>query len=130
MIEIIKRNNETDYLRYAEGNDILRFIINNGMIDISDVQDSMEAMKREELLKRHPYKIWQGKEGKWYTYLPDEKKGRVQRERNTQREIENLVIRYWKTQEENPKITEVFEEWNDRRLELKKISDATHLRNR
>ncbi len=130
MIEIIKRNNETDYLRYAEGNDILRFIINNGMIDISDVQDSMEAMKREELLKRHPYKIWQGKEGKWYTYLPDEKKGRVQRERNTQREIENLVIRYWKTQEENPKITEVFEEWNDRRLELKKISDATYLRNR
>lgn len=55
MIEIIKRNNETDYLRYAEGNDILRFIINNGMIDISDVQDSMEAMKREELLKKHPY---------------------------------------------------------------------------
>ena len=76
MIEITKNNIETSYLQYAQGNDILRFIINNGMIDISDVQDSMEAMKREELLKKHPYKIWQGKDGKWYTYLPDEGKGR------------------------------------------------------
>lgn len=100
------------------------------MIDFSDVQSSIEAMKRDELLKKHPFKIWQGKEGKWYTYLPDEKKGRVQRERNSQKEIENLVITYWKTQEENPTIAEVFEEWNDRRLGMKKISDATHLRNR
>ncbi len=30
---------------------------------------------------------------------------------------------------ENPTIREVFKEWNDRRLELKKISNATHLRN-
>ena len=130
MIDIIKNNIETSYLRYAQANDILQFIINNGKIDIGDVQDSMEAMKREELLKKHPYKTWQGKDGKWYTYLPDEKKGRVQRERNSQKEIESLIITYWKTQEENPTIAEVFEEWNDRRLELKKISNATHLRNR
>ena len=44
------------------------------MLNLSDVQDSMEAMKREELLKKHQYKIWQGKDGKWYTYLPDESK--------------------------------------------------------
>lgn len=31
---------------------------------------------------------------------------------------------------ENPTLAEVFNEWNDRRLELKKISNATHLRNR
>ena len=44
------------------------------MLNLHDVQDSMEAMKREELLKKHQYKIWQGKDGKWYTYLPDESK--------------------------------------------------------
>lgn len=99
------------------------------MIDIDDVKNSMEAMKRKELLAKHPYKIWEGKDGKWYTYLPDEKKGRIQRERNNQKEIEDIIIDYWKMQMENPEIREVFKEWNDRRLELKKISNATHLRN-
>ncbi len=36
----------------GKGNDILRFIINNGMVNISDIQNSMEAMKREEVLKK------------------------------------------------------------------------------
>ena len=98
--------------QYAQSNDILRFIINNGMIDISDVQNSMEAMKRKELLDRHPYKIWQGKDGKWYTYLPDDKKGRILKKKSTREAIEKDVIAYLKTELENPTITEVFNEWN------------------
>lgn len=78
----------------------MQFMIQSGKIDISDVQNSMEAMKRKELLEKHPYKIWQGKDSKWYTYLPDDKKGRVQRERNSQKGIEDIVIAYWKTQME------------------------------
>ena len=108
--------------------EILRFIINIGIIDISDVQNSIEAMKREELLKKHPYKIWQGKDGKWYTYMPDNQKGRILKKRTTQKAIEDIVIQYLKMEAENPTIREVFKEWNDRRLELKKISNATHLR--
>ena len=100
------------------------------MLDLHDVQDSMEAMKRDELLKKHQYKIWQGKDGKWYTYLPDDKKGRILKKRTTQKAIENDVVEYWKIQTENPTIKEVFGEWNDRRLELNKISKATHLRNK
>lgn len=117
-------------LQYGQDNEILQFIINNGMINISDVQNSMETMKREELLKKHPYKIWQGKDTKWYTYLPDGEKGRILRKRTTKRAIEDDVIEYWKTELENPIIREVFDEWNNRRLELKKISNATHLRNK
>ena len=90
----------------------------------------MEAMKRKELLEKHPYKIWQGKDGKWYTYLPDDKKGRTLKKRTSQKAIEDDVITYLKTELENPTITEVFNERNDRRLELAKISSATHLRNR
>lgn len=117
-------------LQYGQDNEILQFIINNGMINISDVQNSMETMKREELLKKHPYKIWQGKDAKWYTYLPDGEKGRILRKRTTKRAIEDDVVGYWKTELENPIIREVFDEWNNRRLELKKISNATHLRNK
>ncbi|GFI15999.1 tyrosine recombinase XerC [Lachnospiraceae bacterium] len=86
--------------QYAQSNDILQFIINNGMIDISDVQNSMEAMKRKELLDKHPYKIWQGKDGKWYTYLPDDKKGRRLLKRNSEKEIELCVIDYIKQNSE------------------------------
>ncbi len=64
--------NNLQYSQHTQNDDILRFIINSGMIDIGDVQKNMEAMKREELLEKHPYKIWQGKDEKWYTYLPDD----------------------------------------------------------
>lgn len=111
-------------------NELLNYAIENGMINLSYVQEQIEMSKRKELLEKHPYKIWEGKENKWYTYLPDEKKGRIQRERKSQKEIEDLVVGYWKEQEENPSLIEVFNEWNDRRLEIKKISNATHLRNK
>ncbi len=68
-------------LQYGQSTEILQFIIKSGMLGLHDVQDSVEAMKRDELLKKHPYKIWQGKDGKWYTYLPDDKKGRVKKKK-------------------------------------------------
>lgn len=120
---------ETENLQYGKSTEILQFIIKSGMLDLHDVQDSMEAMKRDELLKKHQYKIWQGKDRKWYTYLPDDKKGRVLKKRTSKSDIEKEIVTYWRTESENPTIREVFEEWNDRRLELKKIGNATHLRN-
>ena len=109
--------------------ELLRFATENNIIDITYVQEQIEMKRKEEYLDKHPYKIWQGKDNKWYTYLPDEKKGRVQRERKTQAEIENLIVKYWEKQSENPTIKEVFDEWNDRRLKLNKIASSTHERN-
>lgn len=110
--------------------EILNEAIKCGILNMEAMQQQIEMKKREEILAKHPYKIWQGKDGKWYTYLPDRNKGRTQRERNTCKEIEDTVIAYWQEQLENPTIKEVFTEWNDRRLKLEKISKATHLRNR
>lgn len=110
--------------------ELLKFAIENGMLDAALVQEKIEMQRREELLKKHPYKIWEGKDKKWYTYLPDKEKGRILKKKVTLKAIENDVIKYWQAELENPTVCEVFEEWNDRRLELKKISNATHLRNR
>lgn len=107
----------------------INYAIQNGLVDLSCLQKEIEMRKRDELLGRHPYKIWKGKNGRWSTYLPDGEKGRIQRSRGSRKEIEDVVVSYWKMREENPTIREVFEEWNDRRLELKKIVNATHLRN-
>ena len=115
--------------KWLTENEILNFAISQGIIDISSVQEKIEMTKREELLKKHIYKIWQSKDKNWYTYLPDEVKGRVQRKRKSQEEIEQVVIYYWKTEEENPTIDQVFNEWNDRKLELQQIGRATYIRN-
>lgn len=111
-------------------NDLL-YLLNNGMIDESQVHDFVEKMKNKELLDMHPYKIWQNKsDGKWYTYFPDEKKGRVLKKRKNKEDLEKVIIEFWKNETKNPTIREAFEEWNDRRLNLNKISEATHMRNR
>ena len=78
--------------------EVLKYAIENGIIDLSRIQDEIEMTKREELLKKHPYSIWESKDGKWHTYLPDEEK-RVSRKRKTKKEIEDLIIEYWKQQE-------------------------------
>lgn len=117
-------------LQYGQVNDMLQFIISNGMIDISDVQSRMDAMERKELLSKHPHTIWQGKDGKWYTYLSSEENTRKLIKRTTREALNDCIVKFYKAESENPTIKEVFEEWNNRRLELKKISDATHLRNK
>ncbi len=109
--------------------ELLKYAVEHGMIDTAVVRDKIEMEKREEALKRHPYSIWKGNDGKWHTYLPDKEKGRVQKKRNTKKELTNLVLQYWDEQENNPTVREVFDEWNLRRLELRKISRATYTRN-
>ena len=108
--------------------DTLKYAVENGILDISYVQEMIEMNKRKELLSNHKYKIWQGKDNNWYTYLPDERKGRILKKRTSRKSIEDEVIKYWKTQMENPTIQNIFNEWNDRRRNLKKIDPATHLR--
>ncbi len=72
-------------LRKLKSNDILQFIISNGIIDINDVRNCMEDMKKEELLKQHPYEIWQSKDGKWYTYSPAQGGGRALKKRKSKK---------------------------------------------
>lgn len=44
------------------------------MINVSDVQEQIKMNKRKELLEKHPYSIWEGSDGNWYTYVPDDTK--------------------------------------------------------
>ena len=106
----------------------LKYLIDSGIIDIPNIQSIIEMKKRQELLNNHPYKIWEGSNGKWYTYLPDEMKGRILKKRNTKKDIEDVVIIYWDEIINSPTIEETFNEWNNYRLELKKISKSSYTR--
>lgn len=98
------------------------------MIDINDVQDSIEAMKREELSKKHQYKIWQGKDGKWYTYLPDESKkdGRRLIKRVNREKLEDIIISYWKQVGEIHTLKSTFYEWAEEKLKYGEIEKNTY----
>lgn len=107
--------------------ELLKYAVENGMLDLSYVQDEIDMKQREELLEKHPFKIWFGKDNNWHTYLPTET-GRAPKKRRDKKDLEDVIVDYWKQQEENPTIKEVFTEWANRRLELGKISKSTHLR--
>lgn len=52
----------------------LQYLINHGIIDEACIHEQVEAMKRKELLELHPYEIYQGSDGNFYTYLPSDGK--------------------------------------------------------
>lgn len=109
--------------------EMLKYAIDCGIIDFNTIQTQIEMNERTKYLEMHPYSIWEDGNKNWNTYLPDEEKGRIRKKRKSKKDIEDMVIDYWKVESDNPTIKEVFEEWNDRRLELQKISSATHHRN-
>lgn len=105
--------------------EMLKFAIENGIIDAAYVQKEIEMRKRQEILDAHPYEIWEGKNKKWYTYIPDEKKGRRLKKRNTKGQIQDAIVDYWREREENPTIKEIYKEWITGKLEREEISEST-----
>lgn len=106
----------------------LQYAIDNGIIDLPNIQSIIEMQKRQELLNNHPYKIWCGSNGKWYTYLPDEEKGRVLKKKSTKKDIEDVVIKYQESIMSNPTIEELFDEWNNHRRDIGRIAKSSHTR--
>ena len=113
----------------ASSEDILKYLADNNIVDMEAVKAKIEMKNRQELLEQHPYKISQGKDGKWRTYLPDKAKGRIQIKRTSRKAVEDVVIDYWNAELNSPTIEEVFTHWNDHRFERGSISSGTHLRN-
>lgn len=111
--EVVNINNQEDILKYA---------IENGMINLTYVQEKMAMDKRNEYLKKHQYDIWLASDGCWKTYLPDEtkKNGRRLIKKKKKVDLENVVIEFIKEEECNgnlivdkPKMTleQLFIEW-------------------
>lgn len=103
---------------------MLRYMIKNGKINLPDLQHEIMNKKEQSYLNQHPYGIWQGDNGKWYTYLPDKVKGRVLKKRNTEEKIKQLIIEFNKGKE--PTLEAVFKEWSTSKLELKEIKKGTY----
>ena len=77
----------------------LAFLENNGIIDLRDVEDNMRKARKEKILKEHPYKIYQGKDGRWRTYLPDDSKAEGRRliVKTKLEELETLLCQHYES---------------------------------
>lgn len=102
--------------------ELLNYALQNGIIDFNTIQMQIAMNKRKKYLEKHEFKIWQGNNGLWYSYLPDQEKGRRLIKRKSQKEIEDIVIDYYKSQDEEEKqrkLTQkinlllIFPEWLD-----------------
>lgn len=79
-------------------NDLLKYIAENDMIDLSYVQEQVKMKRREEILKQHHYSIWHSeKEDVWYSYLPDNSKAnnRKKIKRKNKRDLEDIIYDYY-----------------------------------
>lgn len=104
--------------------EMLLVAIENGIIDMEYIKEQIQMTERNRYLKQHKQKIYKGKDGAWYTYLP----GRKLLRRVNKQKLEDEIIFYYKSLEENPTLKEVFDEWLNRKLELGKIKPATATR--
>ena len=82
--------------------------------------------ENKKILEQHKYSIWQGNNGKWYTYLPDEKRGKILKKRTSKESIEEIVIKYYKDKEEHPIVKNEFYDWLNKKYELAEISKGTY----
>lgn len=92
--------------------DILQYAIDNGIIDMSVIQDKIQMNERKKYLKAHKNKVWESN-GMFFTYLPDKhtKRGLKLIKRKTQQALEDSIVEYYKSVENEPYIEDIFNDW-------------------
>ena len=99
--------------------ELLQFAIDSGMIDANTIRKQIEMNERKRYLEKHTFsKIWNGNNGKWYTYVYDtkEEKRRLVK-RNSREEIDDFLVEWYKTEEKNNEVITIdkyFHIWVER----------------
>ena len=94
-------------------------------MDSEEIQQIIAMKKREHYLSMHEHKVWQGKDGNWYTYLPDDTKGRRFVKRKTEESIKNAIIDFYEKKANEPTFKPVFEMWIKEKQEFKEIRPSS-----
>lgn len=103
----------------------------NDILDLGELEQKIHMIEKKKYLEQHPYAIYEGKDGAWYSYVHEE--GRYQNRRKvrrkTRKELEDYICSIYREAEVNPTLKEVFTEWQDRRLSIGRIKPSTYTRN-
>lgn len=82
--------------------------LQNGILSLTDMQEQIDMTKKQVLdLHKKMYNYWQGKNGKWYSYLPkegvDKPKGK-QIESISQEKLDNRIVEHYVNAEKKKRI--------------------------
>ena len=97
--------------------DLLQKSLDYGIIDPDNLAELIEKMEREKCLERHDYKIWQGGNGCWYTYLVRDGERRLVK-KSSKKLIEDAVIEHYKIE---TTLQEAFDLWIQSKLDYGEI---------
>ena len=132
MAQKRKTENNSNNLGTPNCEEILNFLTQQGRISLDTTLSDMETMERNKLLALHPYAITETvdkKTGKtlYCTYLPNEKKGkRTYKRRQSRKELEDLLVAFYREQEEKIYISTVYHEWIEKKLKDEDIKQETY----
>ena len=93
-----------------------------GIISLESIEEMIKMREKQLYLQKHDNKIWQGKNGRWYTYVGDRKLLK----RSSLQSLEDAICEYYYNIEENPTFTELFFEWIGQKLKYKEICKGTY----
>ena len=73
----------------------MQYAIDNGIIDLQNVQQQIEMKKRQKILNAHPYDIvYNEKRGRWFTRFKVDGV-LTQRHRGSREELESLIVEFY-----------------------------------
>lgn len=103
---------------------LLNYAIEHGMLDIGVIQQQIEMAEREKVLKQHNNRIWKGADNRYRTYIQDGERRKLVCKRS-KKDLEDELIRLYKTLQYEPTLKEVFYLWTDKKLEYGEIQKQT-----
>ena len=80
--------------------ELLQFALKSGSIDLSKVADELAMKQRTKILGQHKYAIKEGRDGRWYTYVPDKEKGRRQIRKPSEDALKEALVKFYQQIEE------------------------------
>lgn len=110
----------------------LKKALENGIISSSIVNELERCieMTKEDIVKLHHYKLYQGKDGRWYTRFPNPEGGSKQRVFRSRGEAVEAIVKLYEETMNNPTVKELYFEYELDRLKKNKITSSTWQRNK
>ena len=109
--------------------ELLKYALDNGMIDLSHIQEQIEMSKREEILKEYRDNMWKASDGYWKIRMTYDESGQQKMfKRKSKQDLEDLIVKTHREKVENPTMSTIFNEWAQRKVDLNKISIQTYQR--
>lgn len=83
--------------------------------DFVCVREIVEKMERKKIIEQHSYKITQGKDGYWRTYVKDSTKNSGCRliKKSTKKKLLDELVKYYKKIDNKPTFKDCYFQWRD-----------------